>query len=61
MTPTPGAPEDLSERPLCKADIEGILVMDELVDRAGKVRLIRERQTLDQVHQNEITVTDSVF
>ena len=28
MTPTPGAPEDLSERPLCKADIEGILVMD---------------------------------
>jgi len=32
-----------------------------LVDRAGKVRLIRERQTLDQVHQNEITVTDSVF
>lgn len=32
-----------------------------LVDLADKVHLIRKRQTLDQIYQNEITISDSIF
>ena len=83
MTPTPGAPEELSERPLRKAVPGDILIMDGsgaycsgmssknynsfpeapevLLDASGKVHLIRERQTLHQIYQNEIKVSDVVF
>lgn len=77
MTPKPGAPEDLSERTLRKAEIGDILIIDGsgaycsgmstknynsfpespevLLDNQGRVHLIRERQKLEQVYQNEIT------
>lgn len=83
MTPTPGAPEDLSERLLRKAEIGDILIMDGsgaycsgmssknynsfpespevLVDGSGKVHLIRARQSLEQVFQNEVKVSDAVL
>jgi diaminopimelate decarboxylase len=78
MTPKPGAPEDLAERTLRKAEIGDLLVMDGsgaycagmsaknynsfpeapevLVDLDGKPHIIRKRQTLEQVYQNEVDV-----
>ena len=32
-----------------------------LVDRDGKPHLIRKRQSLEQIYQNEMTVSDSIF
>ena len=32
-----------------------------LVDMAGQVHLIRARQTLEQIYQNEVNVAESVF
>jgi diaminopimelate decarboxylase len=83
MTPKPGEPEDLAERPLRKAEIGDILVMDGsgaycsgmsaknynsfpeapevLVDKKGGVHVIRHRQKLEQIYQNEVNVDPSVF
>jgi diaminopimelate decarboxylase len=79
MTPKPGAPEDLSERTLRKAEIGDLIVMDGsgaycsgmstknynsfpeapevLVDKAGKPHLIRKRQLLEQIYENEVDVS----
>jgi diaminopimelate decarboxylase len=78
MTPKPGAPEELAERTLRKAEIGDILVMDGcgaycsgmstknynsfpespevLVDGNGNVHVLRERQTPEQIYQNEVSV-----
>lgn len=78
MTPKAGAPEDLEERMLRKAEIGDILIMDGsgaycagmstknynsfpespevLVDDNGGVHVIRERQPLEQIYQNEKSV-----
>lgn len=83
MTPKPGEPEDLAERPLRKAEIGDILVIDGsgaycsgmstknynsfpeapevLVDREGKPHVIRKRQPLEEIYQNEVDVSDAVF
>jgi diaminopimelate decarboxylase len=83
MTPTPGAPEDLAERLLRKAELGDILVMDGsgaycsgmsaknynsfpeapevLLDLSGEVHLIRERQSLQQIYQNEVKVSETIF
>lgn len=83
MTPAPGEPEDLAERPLRKAAIGDLLVMDGsgaycsgmstknynsfpeapevLVDKSDGVHLIRSRQSLEQIYQNEVAVSESVF
>lgn len=83
MTPKPGEPEDLAERPLRKAAIGDVLVMDGsgaycsgmstknynsfpeapevLVDSDGKVHLIRQRQPLEQIYQNEMDVPGGIF
>jgi diaminopimelate decarboxylase len=83
MTPKPGEPEDLAERPLRKAEIGDILVIDGsgaycsgmstknynsfpeapevLVDHEGKPHVIRKRQPLEQIYQNEVEVSDTVF
>jgi len=83
LTPKPGEPEDLEERPLRKAEIGDILVVDGsgaycsgmsaknynsfpetpevLLDREGKVHVIRERQPLEQIYQNEVNLPDGVF
>ena len=83
MTPKPGAPEDLEARPLRKAEIGDLLIMDGsgaycsgmstknynsfpespevLVESSGKVHLIRQRQSLEQVYQNEVLLpTDAL-
>lgn len=82
MTPKPGAPEELAERTLRKAEIGDILVMDGsgaycsgmstkhynsfpeapevLVARDGKVHVIRQRQGLEQIYQNEV-VPSGIF
>eukprot|EP00543_Licmophora_paradoxa_P005252 CAMPEP_0202452444 /NCGR_PEP_ID=MMETSP1360-20130828/10660_1 /ASSEMBLY_ACC=CAM_ASM_000848 /TAXON_ID=515479 /ORGANISM="Licmophora paradoxa, Strain CCMP2313" /LENGTH=451 /DNA_ID=CAMNT_0049071275 /DNA_START=5 /DNA_END=1360 /DNA_ORIENTATION=+ len=80
MTPKPGAPEDLEERPLRKAEIGDILVMDGsgaycsgmstknynsfpeapevlVSESTGEVHLIRKRQSLEQIYENEVTVS----
>ena len=84
MTPKPGEPEDLAERPLRKAAIGDFLVVDGsgaycsgmstknynsfpeapevLIEEAtGKAHLIRKRQSLEQVYQNEIDAPAGVF
>lgn len=83
LTPKPGAPEDLEERALRKAEIGDILVMDGsgaycsgmsaknynsfpeapeiLVDKEGGVHVIRKRQALQQVFQNEVNLPSGVF
>jgi diaminopimelate decarboxylase len=82
MTPKPGAPEELSERTLRKAEIGDLLVMDGsgaycsgmstkhynsfpeapevLVTHDGKVHVIRQRQDLEQIYQNEV-VPEGIF
>jgi diaminopimelate decarboxylase len=79
MTPKSGAPEEIDERPLRKAEIGDVLIMDGsgaycsgmstknynsfpeapevLVEASGKVHLIRKRQSLDQIYQNEVDAT----
>jgi diaminopimelate decarboxylase len=83
MTPKPGAPEELAERNLRKAEIGDILVMDGsgaycagmstknynsfpeapevLVDREGKVHVVRKRQPQEEIYQHEVDVSDSIF
>lgn len=77
MTPAPGQPEALAERPMRKAEIGDILVIDGsgaycsgmstknynsfpeapevIVDESGRPFLIRKKQTLEQICQNELT------
>jgi len=83
MTPKAGAPEELDERELRKAELGDILVMDGsgaycsgmstknynsfpespevLVDNDGKVHVIRERQSLEQIYINEVTLAEGIF
>lgn len=83
MTPKPGAPEDLAERKLRKAEIGDILVMDGsgaycagmsaknyntfpespevLVDLEGNPHIIRTRQPMEQIYQNEMDVPEGIF
>ncbi len=84
MTPSPGAPEELSERLLRTADIGDLLIMDgsgaycsgmsaknynsfpeapEVLvdDQSGAVHLIRARQSLEQVYQNELSLPNDIL
>ena len=84
MTPSPGAPEELSERLLRTAEIGDILVIDGsgaycagmssknynsfpeapevLVDStSGTVHLIRARQSLEQIYENEVSLPSDVL
>jgi diaminopimelate decarboxylase len=75
LTPAPGAPEDIAERVVNRAEIGDICVVEGcgaytssmstknynsfpeipevLVDEAGNVHLVRERQEVTQIWQNE--------
>ena len=84
MTPSPGAPEELSERLLRTADIGDLLIIDGsgaycsgmsaknynsfpeapevLVDNQSEaVHLIRARQSLEQVYQNELSLPNDIL
>ena len=84
MTPSPGAPEELSERLLRIADIGDLLIIDGsgaycsgmsaknynsfpeapevLVDNQSEaVHLIRARQSLEQVYQNELSLPNDIL
>lgn len=76
MTPAPGAPEELAERLMRKAEVGDIVVIDGsgayssgmssknynsfpeapeiLVDFEGDAHVIRKRQTLEQIYENEV-------
>lgn len=84
MTPSPGSPEELSERLLRTAEIGDYLIIDGsgaycsgmsaknynsfpeapevLVDsQSGAVHLIRARQSLEQVYQNELSLPNDII